>query len=281
MDGHMMFRLSPVVTLLTLGISTTAGASDVGCGPPIDRLDEILARTRTIVLGEIHGTREIPETIVRVACQIASKGLPATVALEMPASEQPRLHSFFAFHDIPPAVLATGGYWDNGRNDGRKSQALLDALVRLRELARLGRQLRVVAVDEASFDPLPGTRDQRMAMRLLQLRRLAPDEVFVVLIGSNHARRDTGLPMDPGFEPMVHALAKVEPSLLTFAFSFTEGTAWNCIGRPPEGCAEHVVAGGDAPGFGFALVPWGDPIRYDGLLGLGSVHASFPVCPLR
>ena len=47
-----------------------------------------------LLLGELHGTQEVPRFVAQAACQSASNGLPVTVGLELPVEHQERVAAF-------------------------------------------------------------------------------------------------------------------------------------------------------------------------------------------
>ena len=54
---------------------------------PIAGTEHVLEPGTVVLLGEIHGTREGPETVSRLACAALEQGQQVTVALEIPQNE--------------------------------------------------------------------------------------------------------------------------------------------------------------------------------------------------
>ena len=52
--------------------------------------------TRTIVVGELHGTNETPAAFADLTCLAASAGRRVVVALEHPTTDQPQIDKFIA-----------------------------------------------------------------------------------------------------------------------------------------------------------------------------------------
>ena len=68
------------------------------CGPAIPGLDEgferALAPGGFLVLGELHGTQEVPRFVGQTLCHAAHAGAPVVLALELPAREQRALDRY-------------------------------------------------------------------------------------------------------------------------------------------------------------------------------------------
>lgn len=80
------------IALAPLG--ALAAVSD-GCGP-VDDPQQLARTARIILVGEMHGTREFPALVARLACQALEAGRPLTLALEMPHEEEARLAAYVA-----------------------------------------------------------------------------------------------------------------------------------------------------------------------------------------
>jgi hypothetical protein len=242
-----------------------AAPPPIDCGPPIAGLDDLLARSRFLVFGEIHGTAEVPAFFARAVCRAGAGGEAITVGVEIPSDEQGRIDGFVGGAADRDALLAAP-FWQRDYQDGRSSRAMLALLTRVRELRAAGLAVRVIA-----FDPAPMRadvpRDTAMAEALLAARAAAPRDRFLVLTGSLHARTDVGAPWDPGIVFMGHVIARGEPGLLTLDNAYTGGTAWVCISAAASECGAQPLGGrGDGAASGIRLDP-----------ALGSWHGQFAV----
>ena len=66
----------------------------VECGMPIIGLAPQVKRGGVMMLGELHGTQEVPRFVAQSACQVAAAGTPVTVGLELPVENQERVATF-------------------------------------------------------------------------------------------------------------------------------------------------------------------------------------------
>jgi hypothetical protein len=110
------------------------------CGPPDKGATELLKPGALVLLGEIHGTAEVPLFVGRLACQATAKGLRVRVGLEIPQEEQARIDAFLSATDADAAKqsLLQGPFWTRDMQDGRSSEAMLALLTRLRDPPAVG-----------------------------------------------------------------------------------------------------------------------------------------------
>ncbi|MFP2933059.1 hypothetical protein ACLESO_49505, partial [Pyxidicoccus sp. 3LG] len=64
------------------------------CGLPIIGLNKQAKKGGVLLLGELHGTQEVPRFVAQTACQATVAGTPVTVGLELPLENQTRVDAF-------------------------------------------------------------------------------------------------------------------------------------------------------------------------------------------
>ncbi|VXB94225.1 hypothetical protein [Massilia sp. 9I] len=174
-------------------LGATAAVPD-GCGALND--PQGLARSaRIILVGEIHGTREYPALVARLACAALDGGRPVTLALEIPQDEQARLTAYMASlgNDAARSALTSGSrFWEKVR-DGRSSIAVLALIEQARRWRIQGLPLELIAIDKPQG--AAGTRDEHMAARIRSASMTAPEMVVIALAGNGHTRL---APLSPG-----------------------------------------------------------------------------------
>jgi hypothetical protein len=116
-------------------------------------IDPLLRKGQILLLGEMHGTNEIPEFVADATCRGLRAGYPVTVALEIPTEEEPRVAAYLASGGKAgdQAALLTGPFWRETFQDGRRSKGMLALLDHLRSLRQEGRRLRVKLLDRRGF----------------------------------------------------------------------------------------------------------------------------------
>jgi RND family efflux transporter MFP subunit len=238
-----------------------------GCGAPVPGETELMRAGALVLLGELHGTREIPLLAGALACRAAHRGLRVQLGLELPSADAHALQSFLQGE---PAPLLAAPRWTSAEQDGRTSEAMLVLLEQLRALRAQGLQ-----VEPFFFDPGPhpdwNVRDQHMAEAVLARARSDPQALVLVLTGDLHARTVPGLPWDSQALPMGVHLRQARPDTVSLLVRHGGGSAWIC---KPE-CAAAQVGGEPEPGRGLSRWPT-DARGHDGAYAVDVITASPP-----
>ncbi|QIK78570.1 hypothetical protein G7077_06340 [Sphingomonas piscis] len=222
---------------LILGLAAAAlGAAGAGAAPtsrdqfscePISGLQQLLERPglRWIIVGEQHGTNEMPAAFVDIVCHAATSKRPVVVAVERPEGEQAAIDAYMESDGGPKAIaaLTASEMWhDKQMQDGRGSQAYLQMLDELRRLHHRGVVERVVA-----FQPwrpaLEMAKYEETMAQILQSASSDPNQMVLAFVGNCHAAR---LPLCRD-KPAAAYLPSSER--LTINVDGSGGTVWNCI----------------------------------------------------
>jgi erythromycin esterase-like protein len=237
-----------------------ACAAISGSGP-------LLAAGNTVLIGEMHGSQQIPRAVAALSCAAARRKLAVTVALEQPVEDAGALEAFAR----GAAPLKTE-FWTRPYQDGRSSKAMLRLLEDLRALRRSGARIRV-----APFDPHPADsklRDGQMAERLAALRKERPADLFLVLSGNLHNRLTVGVPWDAEYRPMGWHLAQAGVRVVSLDAAYKTGTTWMCETPDAKSCGPHPVRGKDRGEKPSVQLDGSGP--YNGSLYVGALRASPP-----
>lgn len=278
------------------------GITDTECSPPRRWTEVAARRTKYVVFGEVHGTRESPAFIGSLACGLASRGERLLIAIELDAIADPAIQSAWLLPEeqFDDALRATGWF---KREDGVGSEAMFDLLQKLHRLSAHGSKIDVVAFNGFSDDeqrrrfgglPGQGPHEAVQADNIRQASERGRYDHVLVLVGNLHARKT---PVDDGrgpFKPMAMQLGPAE-QVTSLKMRFSGGSMWNCVtnpnvtlvrGRPipPDAmaCGIHETRRSRVD-LGFdAFVRLGafpgeppDP-NYDGYYWLGQVNGSPP-----
>jgi hypothetical protein len=261
------------VVLLALG-AFPAAACD-----PVEGVAPFLEPGSILLLGDIHGTAEIPAFASRVACLAHEAGHAVTVALEIPVQEEPLISAYLSSpggEKDRTAVLA-GPFWTDRFQDGRRSRAMLGLLEDLRNLRRQGSPVRLVLLDMAVPPADDPTRDRLMARNLEAAVDAFPQDVVIVMTGNLHSRVTLGSPWDPKYEPMGYFLTQAEPKRKITALDVARsgGTAWTCTTPDPASCKIREIPGKeDDKGVRVILHPLEG--GFHGVYNVGRLTASPP-----
>jgi hypothetical protein len=197
--------------------------------------------TRWVIVGEQHGTNEIPDAFANLVCLAAQARGPVTVAIEYPVEMQPVLDAWLASDggaDAREALLAAP-LWNSRFQDGRASVAFLRMFDRLRLLHVAGKVVSVRAFDVPFDGSEKGDRNAAMARRLTAIADAAKG-LTLVLVGNIHARRDEVTFGSTTIRPAAFLLPAAQR--VTVDINARGGTMWNC---QMQGC--HVYTSGAGP----------------------------------
>lgn len=237
-----------------------------------------------VIMGEIHGTREIPAAFGDLVCHAAAsrRGRTILVGLEMPSGEQAAFDAFLSSGGDAAAVraLLAQEFWQRDYQDGRSSQAMLDLLEELRRQRKAGLNVVVRALDPPSFAS-PGDRDAKMATALAEAIAAVRPAQTLVLIGNVHSRTLSGYPWDPKAEylPFGALLRANNENLIALDINTLGGSAWICTSNEAAECGAQALTTREptGPTPRIALDSTAVPqTGYSGKLYMGQVTASSP-----
>jgi hypothetical protein len=239
-------------------------------------------RTNYVIVGETHGTSEIPAFFGDLACSAHASGRPIVVAVEAADTEQGAIDRFLSSDGGEAAQRAFlhSAIWNSPMKDGRSSRAYFDLIMRLRNYKRSGLIADVVAIQPVKENVDRGASQTAynalMAKNIRAARALHPNALLLVLVGNVHASKGV---LKFGAESLVPAAADLPPEETISLDVVTGGEAWNCYG--PSACGPHRWSGNRPEKRAVWLDQRALP-RFDGGIDLGvPTTASPPVAPDR
>lgn len=229
--------------LILLSSWSTAHAA-----PPVGEPPEAAAATlvrdagehRLLLLGEMHGTREIPQLVAHLVTSYAADG-PVLLGLEIPGSGQADLRRYLdsAGTDADRAVLLATPFWNvqGDQHDGRRSHDVLDLIEHVRQLRAQGRDVSLLAYDANPAPRIDGNaRDRIMAARVRAAFQALPRGRLLVLTGNAHALLARPLYAPPEMQvPMGHWLVDLDP--FSVDIEALRGKFWACRARQCDAMA--------------------------------------------
>jgi hypothetical protein len=226
------------------------------------------------MLGEFHGTEQSPRFVGDLACTLTSRGLPVTVALELPVESSSRLGRLVA--DDRPNANDWQILFTNTIQDGRRSTAIAGLVERLAAMRHAGANVELASYAPDSA-PTGQERDEGMARALAALADQRRS--LIVLSGNYHNRLRMGTAITPQYRPAGFELARlIDPARITsLDIGYDAGTAWYCTGAKPTDCfVRPVKARHPMPWGTIALFDSLDAEGYQGRFGVGSLTAARP-----
>lgn len=210
---------------------TQPSAAASQCGR-IDGAELVVGRAsaRYVIVGERHGTAEIPPFFGDLVCLASARG-PVVVGLEVEGHQQASLNAYL-LSDGSPAARAALLRHDHWRNrDGRATVAKLEMIEQLRRLRAGGRTISVLAFMRSVRDPVASERG--MAEAWTEALREQPAARLFALIGSVHAEAES-----IGFMPSAASyLPPAQRLTLSYGPANRPGAAPRILNRVP---AEHA-----------------------------------------
>ncbi|WP_404365440.1 hypothetical protein ACIHQR_34480 [Corallococcus coralloides] len=250
------------------------------CGAPILGLKAQAKAGGVLLLGELHGTQQVPRFIAQAACQLTAGGLPVSVGLELPVDNQMRITTFLQSQGREEdwLKLMEAPFWRSPYPDGRGSEAVANMLEQLRQLRAQGLDVAVFVYDHPKLTGQP--REQALAATVLKEVEAGPTRFHLVVSGNIHPRTAKGLPWDKQYQPMGRLLSERLKHVVALDVAYDSGSAWICApdaqGRKLD-CGVKEAKGKDN-GDRFFVHVWDSPNKdgYHGVFYVGPVTASAP-----
>jgi hypothetical protein len=226
------------VLAVCLLLSMPAHSADRSIDDGITAASELIrsqaGEHRLLLLGEKHGTREIP-VLVRTLVSNYADGAPVVLGLEVPHGEHGALKSYM---DSDGGVAARSrlqstSFWSRAddQHDGRRSHDMLDLVDALRVMRQRGRDVAVLPYDLGPDDARDHhARDAAMADTLRAAFAALPVGRLVVLTGNVHAMREKPRDAPPQMQrPMGSYLRDLDPFSVDIVAR--QGEFWACTNR--------------------------------------------------
>jgi hypothetical protein len=226
------------------------------------------------MLGELHGTEQSPRFVGDLACALTARGIPVTVALELPIELSNRLGRLVS--DDRPNANDWRMVFTSTVQDGRRSTAIAGLIERLAAMHHAGANIELASFAPDSA-PTGQERDEGMARALAALA--AQPRSLIVLSGNYHNRLRMGTAITPQYRPAGFELARlIDPARITsLDVGYDAGTAWFCGGSKPSDCGIRPVrARHPLPWGTIALFDSLDAEGYQGRFGVGSLTPASP-----
>lgn len=221
------------------GVLATERALKMHCSklPGIELVH--LRKKRFVLVGEPHGTKQIPKLFGDIVCAIGAKE-KVLVLLEIDDNQQQDLDIYFnsSQNKKDQERFLKNDHWSSGF-DGRASIAILDLLDYIAKLKRNGYDVSLKAFHPSIVYSREITdREKAIAASWTRLALAQPDAMVIILTGTYHIGRE---PARGGLPAATH-LRQTE--VLTIAPSLPGGRSWNC---KATGCGVNQVDKSKAP----------------------------------
>jgi tetratricopeptide (TPR) repeat protein len=246
------------------------------CGTPIAGLQAVVSPGGAVLIGDMHGTAEIPRFVGDLVCQAAATGVAVRLGLELPEEEQGRIDAYLGSDGGAAArtALLAGPFWQRSYQDGRSSAAMVQLIESVRVERAAGVAIALFAFDRGAGEG----RDQGMAEVILAQRAAAPKDFFVLFAGNLHTRIARGAEHDRSYTPMGVRLREGGMAAISLDVRGS-GTAWYCTTADLRTCGAGPIfskPADGAPRIELAKPEAGGDAHYDGIYAVGTTTASVP-----
>ncbi|UII21701.1 ChaN family lipoprotein [Fulvivirga ligni] len=241
----------------------------------LDKLDSadfqsFIDSKKVIVVGEMHGTTEVPLFVLELLQQFSQEDQKLTVGLEINSNYQKDLDEYMKSGDFEKLIALD--YFKT--QDGRTSEAIGELIKGIRAL----KNVEVICFDvQSGLGLSTNERDSLMGVNLSQGYK---EGRLIVLTGNLHANLKEGF-WRPTFKSAIYHFNQMkgfDNQLISLNTYFGEGTYWNCMS---DGCKERAVSGNkelSEYGKNYMLVYPDEPRGgYSGFLYFDKVSASRPL----
>lgn len=233
----------------------------------------LLSASRIVMVGEIHGSNEMPAEFMRIVCSALQRGQAVSVGLEM-VDPGRALDAYIGSSGDAAArqALLAERHW-NGMRDGRSSLAWLDMIDTFRAWRQQGLPLSVFALNDK---PFTGDRDQAMAARLREERTARPVALILTYTGNVHSmlKRAGWMPAQMP-TPMGALVADLAP--VSIELTSDGGKSWMCTGPGQCGATSLPATLENGPPYVTRRAAQAD--LYTLQLNVGQTTASPPAVP--
>ena len=230
----------------------------------LPHFDPHLRPNKLILLGEIHGTNEIPDLTLLLIEKVLKKTIPVTLFIEHAKKEQVAINTYLKSigSQTDKDSLTKHDFWQRKTQDGRTSMAMLELIESIRSLKSNYADIEIVLID----NPSSSDRDKFMYETIVANMNSDTTRSYIGLVGNYHSRLKTGS------GSLGSLLKEYNINLLSLCFSYSGGTAWVCSKGE---CGIKTIKG---QGFAekYKIYSFQNLTNYDGFLEIGNISASPP-----
>jgi hypothetical protein len=156
----------------------------VSCSAIPQELESMLLAGSLVLVGEMHGTNEMPQAFSDIVCTSLKTGIQVNIGLELLPKNQKSINAFINSDGSQAEILkmVSTGHWVDDWDDGRDSLAILGLLedIRTWKSAKLNFSL-------FYFDSTQEHRDREMFK--LTTSHIEPRSINLIFTGNLHAKK--------------------------------------------------------------------------------------------
>jgi hypothetical protein len=272
-------RSAAALLALVLSATVTMARAQSDC-TEVRGTDSVIHGHRVVMVGENHGTKEMPAMFTGLVCAALRRGNTVAVGLELWANQRDPLAAYMASDGggaARAALLATP-FWTAQYQDGRRSNAYFDMIEAFRAMRGQGSALTVFVLEEQSGTMPPSlSRDAVMAANVRRQYETHPGALVLTFSGNIHNMLKIPERLKAIPAPMGAELRGLDPVSINLASP--GGTQWNCR---PECAVQGVPLAPAAMSIAEPVfTPAANGAEYSGDIDVGPTTASLPAVAAR
>jgi hypothetical protein len=211
-----------------------SGASNPPDCTPQLQLDVSKIKQQIVLVGEVHGTKEMPAFTSGLVCSLLKDGRSVILAVERFAEEQEHLQLYIESEGTAADRSGLLGVhmWASRWQDGRSSEAMFALVEDIRKLRKGGQRVGILAMQKLGNLKVPMTKaesaplsfadqkihsiinDRVMADSLMAASVLYRKYTVVALAGYAHTSTRKGSSRDAEYLPLGHLISAMEPTFI-------------------------------------------------------------------
>jgi len=202
-------------------------------------IQEYLQQKKLILVGEIHGTQEVPKFFGNIAASLVNDKDKTLVILEINQDSQKSIDNFFQTGD--ESILKRDPFFSRRYQDGRSSESMMKLLKRLSKISN---------VTVLCMDPMTGVQTMTGQERDTGMATFINSKMnkygrTLVLSGNIHSSIVIGTPWDKTFRPMGYELKNMvtnlkDDQILNILVRHEKVDSWNCQGAEVSSCLARI-----------------------------------------
>lgn len=220
------------------GSTSTVSCPDAGMNVT-GVLKDIQTR-KLLVLGESHGSNEVPQYVLGLICEILLEGKSVLLGLEAPSD----LSLTYRDWSVGRDNILGSEFWSSRYQDGRTSEAMFRLIRDINSMRNVGEQVNVIGLGVPISYKVPGfsgdNYDQYMAYRLKEvLSTISVDHVVVLTGGAHASKRPFEVEGYGRIQPFASLLERKSSWVVRLMAS--DGSTWGCYARGRCGVSDAPV----------------------------------------
>ncbi len=151
----------------------------------LESISKKISGKKIILIGEIHGTKEIPRVLTRFFSEHIKKN-DFNICLELPSNEQEKINNYFSTGD---ENLIREIFYNSDESDGRKSLEYMELIKKIYEINKKhNKKIKIIFIDIDNNFKAKDFQNEREKIMAKNILKSAEKQTFAIL-GNIHASK--------------------------------------------------------------------------------------------